>query len=318
MKQFLNVSKWGMMFLAALCVGLTSCSEDEETVGVEESVVEGDDTTDGGEDDTTGGEDDTTGGDEGDVPGGDEGGTPGDDDSKPGSMTYGMGNTQFGTISATYDAQGRPTGMAQYLFGTLVLSETVTYGDGVITVVEKEIDEDATYTSTTNYFLGVGGRIVSADEVEVDTYTDEDGSRTNTYKFKYTYAYDETGKLISCAEGHYIDYLDEYNYYTYNYVWENGNIVREETEYGGGMTFTYMGNSDVLGLNGRTSYDFGDNNGLLYMQGYFGVKSKNLVKSYQDISSGYSTTFDYEMNGDKVKKLTISDSEEGSTWVKFN
>ncbi len=265
MKRFLDVSKWGVLFLAALSVGFTSCDDDD------------DDHVSGG-------------------------GTAGGGTPVPGSITYGSGRQELGKKLKTYDAQGRLKLTETYLNGRLVESESIEYADGVITVTENEFDEGETSTETTIYTLNERGLVASAVCTEKD-----DDDVTPTVR-SYAYTYDQYDYLLGYSDS-------EKGYY--DLLWENGNIVSAVSARSYSQNYTYTDQVDEKGLNDMTTYEFGDSEGALYGQGFFGRKSKNLVKTHYDAFDNETTTFSYVMHGSTVKQITKTEDGE-SEWMKFN
>ncbi len=265
-KRFFTVNQWGALLLAALCVGFTSCNDDDE---VPVSIW-----------------------------------SPGAQQPVAGSVTMGNGLMQTGTKVLTHDEQGRLTSTKIYnRLNLLTSSEMITYGDNTITVVETEYDGDEVSVETTVYDFAGKGWIFASTETVVES--DENHKRV----VSTNYSYDGDGRLVGYAKSTGESYVVN---------WSDGNVMSVvKSPSADVVTFTYGNLSDEKGLNGLTAYDLGDDEGALYAQGYFGVKSKSLVEAYRESDDNELTRFSYEMDGTTVKKVTKTEGIEVE-WIKFN
>ncbi len=260
------MNKWGTLFLAALCVGFTSCNDDDDAVV---SIW-----------------------------------SPAPQPPVAGSITMGNGLTQTGTKVMTHDEQGRLTSIKTYNWLNLLTdSETITYGNNRITVVETDYDGDEVSVETTVYDFDGKGWIFASMETVVETGENRERVVSTNY------SYDGDGRLVGYANS-------AGESYTVN--WVDGNVASVvKSPSADVVTFIYGDLPDAKGLNGLTAYDLGDDEGVLYAQGYFGVKSKFLVESYRESDDYDFTSFAYEMDGEVVKKVTKTEGREVE-WMKFN
>lgn len=176
----------------------------------------------------------------------------------------------------SYDSQGRVSKIVSKWYdeyGNIEESETTTYtySTDEITVVETSLEDDERDTETTVYELDNRGLICASYE-----------SYDSDYEY---YEYDDKKRLISYGDPSYMNPVR----------WEGENIKTEYT-YHTGYDY-YTNKPDEKGLNGL-EYGFTDEYGVLYMQGYFGKKSANLLKS--DGNTSYTYTWD----GGKVKTMS--------------
>ncbi len=210
------------------------------------------------------------------------------------------------------------TASATYTLGILTQSTNITYGDGTITVVDKENDGGDMYIVTHVYQVNDQGLIVSGVTEEELTYLDDPDYKPFLPKTRTTYTYDAEGKLISSWEG--MDYSNTGNYTettTITYRWVDGNLISGTWKSGFVETYTYTDYPDLKGLNGFTIYDFGDEDGALYAQGCFGKLSKNLCTSWRGSYNDEGIDVTYTMNGNTVSMITSV--EDGvAVWMKFN
>ena len=209
-----------------------------------------------------------------------------DDEGNGGGSGGSLGSTititeddETGEVKISYDKQGRVSkivGKWYDEYGDIEEMETstYTYSSDEITVVEIVQEDGDSYSETTVYELDNRGLICAS-------YGYYDG-----YGSKYVYyEYDGNKRLISYGTASYMNPVQ----------WDEENILTEY-EYHTGYDY-YTNKLDEKGLNGL-EYGFTDDYGVLYMQGYFGKKSANLLKSH----SGGSYT--YTWDGDKVKTMT--------------
>lgn len=209
-----------------------------------------------------------------------------DDEGNGGGSGGSLGSTititvddETGEVKISYDKQGRVSKIVEKWYdeyGDLDESETVTYtySSDKIIVVETEQEDGERVSSTSVYNLNSKGLISSYIE-------DYDLG----YEYIEYYEYDNRNRLIAYGSSSYM-----------NTVQWDGENIESEYEYHSGYDY-YANKLDEKGLNGF-EYGFTDDYGVLYMQGYFGKKSANLLKS--DGNTSYTYTWD----GDKVKTMT--------------
>lgn len=214
--------------------------------------------------------------------GGSGGGTTGNWGDKI-TVTSGRTRSEYANMVFTYDGQGRiikvnyeeHEGDEMWLY-----TVNYTYGQDRITEEWLEYEGDVVVDRDFGIWMLNNKGLISSYTEEYD-----DGSVYESY-----YQYDSNGYLTSFVD-------DNSNY---EIKWQNGNMV----DYNGRTKLTYYTDkSDAKGVNGL-SFSMFDDFGLLYMQGYFGKKSANLLKEYgHDV---YTYTFD----GDKVKTARCHDTDD--------
>lgn len=177
-------------------------------------------------------------------------------------------------------------------------------------------DEDNDYTTYEYSDSKIIETEYEDDDVFSNEYTLTDGKITSCKKQRIM-----SGKTYTMGEEYY-EY-DDNNYMTQarsinqngistsqsTYYWEDGNLVaitQKNNSYAMTVNYTY---TDINASAGYNTPDIGyDGEHVLYNQGYFGTKSKNLIKSEG------SDEYNYEMKGNKVIRRTHNDYIETYSW----
>ncbi len=243
----------------------------------------------------------------------DEGGAgAGGGGNASGTLTYGDEEGAYGTAKIFRDSQGRIT---RVVTNAPRLQEegleTVTYSANKIVYKQSENEDGEGWDN----YLVVESELNADNLIAVSTIIQRPNS-VNPYKRQVRYEYNSSRQLVRMSN--YYQNTSDGSWYKSGegeIKWENGNIVSVPS---GGMTetCTYTSIPDTQGLNGWAYNALFDDGGFCYMHGYFGVKSAHLVSS---ISSSYysPTTYTYQMNGEKVVKVSM-DAQFENFWYRFN